>query len=85
MKVKKDQAEEFRKLQALLDANKEASGVFDSIPAAKGEEAELEEPICGPEAGFSSAIGEMSGAEMIMQSENGNKVLRVVSKLLFWR
>jgi len=79
---KRDQEEDLRKLQALLDDNREASGIFDSLPAIKGEEVELEEPVCGPDAEFPSIIEGVNRTEIVEQSNNGSRVIRAMSKLL---
>ena len=80
MTAKKDQEEELRKLRALLEDNKEASGVFDSLPGVHGEE---EEPICGLDAAFPSTIEEIFGAQRVSKSENGSKAIKAISKLIF--
>lgn len=62
----------------LLGEHSDALSIFDSLPEAKGEAADWEECMSGPEAPFSSCVEEIDNTKLVEQSENGSNFLRVL-------
>jgi len=85
--MKKDQQklqteEVQRQTRDLLGEHSDALEIFDSLPKAKGEAADWEESMSGPNAPFPSTIEEIDHTEVVAQSENGSKFVKAIKGLL---